>query len=290
MATAERVLAIAAGEVGYSRWTDELSGTRYGRWYAALTNSPYFGTNGVPYCAMFVAWVLAQAGQSCPGMPTASCGTALSGARKAGIVRSSKKSAKPGDLVIFDWSGRCSATNHIGFVEKNCGSYIQTIEGNTSSGSSGSQGNGGGVYRRTRSWGVVTAVIAVPYAGQASSGSSALDVDGYWGSATTRRLQDVLGAPYRDGMVSRQNPVHRSRMPACTSGWEWSLGDGSGSQTIRLLQQRVGSTADGIMGSDTIDALIRRYQSETGAVADGRLDAASPTVKAMQRHLNSGSV
>lgn len=116
-----------------------------------------------------------------------------------------------------------------------------------------------------------------------------IDVDGRWGRATTKRLQEVLGAPYKDGEVSRQNPAHKSKMPACTSGWEWGLGDGSGSQTIKLVQARVGATQDGIMGPGTVNALIRHYQSETGAIADGRLDAASPTVKAMQRHLNSGT-
>lgn len=125
--------------------------------------------------------------------------------------------------------------------------------------------------------------------GSASGSSKALTVDGYWGSSTTRRLQEVLGAPYKDGEVSRQNPAHKSKMPACTSGWEWGLGDGSGSQTIKLVQARVGAAQDGIMGPGTANALIRHYQSETGAIADGRLDAASPTVKAMQRHLNSGT-
>ena len=100
MATANKVLSIAAKEVGYSRWDDPKNGTKYGRWYAKKTGSSYFGTNGVPYCAMFVAWVLAQAGQKCSGMPTASCTTFLNGVRKAGLVRSSKKSAKAGDAVI----------------------------------------------------------------------------------------------------------------------------------------------------------------------------------------------
>lgn len=47
------VLQVAAKELGYSRWNDPKNGTKYGRWYAELTHSPYFGSNGVPYCAMF---------------------------------------------------------------------------------------------------------------------------------------------------------------------------------------------------------------------------------------------
>ena len=103
MATANDVLRIAASQVGYSRWTDPLPGTVFGRWYADLVDNPWFGTNGVPYCAMFVSWVLAQAGQSCAGFPTAGCGSALTGATKAGIVLADKRDARPGDIVIFDW-------------------------------------------------------------------------------------------------------------------------------------------------------------------------------------------
>lgn len=289
MATSAKVLSIAAAEIGYSRWTDPKQGTKYGRWYAEKTNSSYFGTNGVPYCAMFVAWVLDQAGQKCSGMPTASCSTAKNGAKNAGLIRANKKDAKAGDLVIFDWGGD-GKVDHIGFVEKNCGSYIQTIEGNTSSGSSGSQSNGGGVYRRTRSWGTVNCVIAVPYVGGSSS-SGELEVDGLWGEATTLKLQNVLGAPYKDGVISRQNSKWKSIAPGCTTGWEWkSSGYKSGSAVIKLVQKKVGVTADGILGPDTINALITYFMKYgSGATkADGKLDRKSKTIKAMQRRLNEG--
>lgn len=39
MATANDVLRIAAGELGYSRWTDPQPGTKYGRWYAQAHGS-----------------------------------------------------------------------------------------------------------------------------------------------------------------------------------------------------------------------------------------------------------
>ena len=34
MASANKVLSIAAGEVGYSRWDDPQAGTKYGRAFA----------------------------------------------------------------------------------------------------------------------------------------------------------------------------------------------------------------------------------------------------------------
>lgn len=122
------------------------------------------------------------------------------------------------------------------------------------------------------------------------SAGGKLDVDGYWGSATTLKLQTVLGAPYKDGIISRQNPDHKWRMPACTSGWEWGLGDGSGSQTIKLVQAKIGVSQDGIIGPSTINALIKYYMPSSGATElDGKLDEASMTVKAMQRALNNNT-
>nr|MCW1079565.1 CHAP domain-containing protein [Streptococcus anginosus] len=89
----------------------------------------------------------------------------------------SAANAQAGDLVCFDWDGD-GVADHVGFVERNYGSYYQTIEGNTSSGASGSQSNGGGVYRRTRNLGSVIAVIRPEYTGDSSSWE--LEEDGIW--------------------------------------------------------------------------------------------------------------
>ena len=56
-----------------------------------------------------------------------------------------------GDLALFDTPGGDPAV-HVGVVEKRLSaSLYRTIEGNTSSGTSGSQSEGGGVFRRERS-------------------------------------------------------------------------------------------------------------------------------------------
>lgn len=58
---------------------------------------------------------------------------------------------EPGDLALFDTPGGDPAV-HVGMVEKPISATTyQTIEGNTSSGSAGSQDHGGGVFRRQRS-------------------------------------------------------------------------------------------------------------------------------------------
>ena len=186
MATASEVLRIAAGEIGYSRWTDPQPGTKYGRWYAQSHGS-YYGASGVPFCAMFVSWVMSRAGQAFPGLPAAYVPYVLSAGRSRAV---STRSAKPGDIVIFNWDG--GVVDHIGFVEANHGSYIQTIEGNT---------NNGRVARRTRAWNTIAAILRPAYSGSATSsgggtassgGTGRLTVDGSCGPATIRRWQQVF--------------------------------------------------------------------------------------------------
>jgi len=62
----------------------------------------------------------------------------------------STRGGRPGDFVFFDWYG--TGIDHIGIVvEARADGSYSTVEGNTSAGDAGSQRNGGGVYRRTRS-------------------------------------------------------------------------------------------------------------------------------------------
>lgn len=130
MPTANDVLAIAAGEIGYSRWDDPNQGTKYGRWYAGYTGDSYYGTNGVPYCAMFTSWVLFNAGVSAEGLPGAYVPWILSANRDAGSLVYNED-ALPGDLVMFDWN-HDGVADHIGLVEVNHPDegWMQTVEGN----------------------------------------------------------------------------------------------------------------------------------------------------------------
>jgi hypothetical protein len=71
------------------------------------------------------------------------------------------KRPRRGDLVLYDFNRDGRTDDHIGIVVRVLhlptsrgrlfGSYVlRTVEGNTSSGKTGSQGDGGGVYVRTR--------------------------------------------------------------------------------------------------------------------------------------------
>ena len=282
MATASEVLRIAAGEIGYSRWTDPQPGTKYGRWYAQSHGS-YYGASGVPFCAMFVSWVMSRAGQAFPGLPAAYVPYVLSAGRSRAV---STRSAKPGDIVIFNWDG--GVVDHIGFVEANHGSYIQTIEGNT---------NNGRVARRTRAWNTIAAILRPAYSGSATSsgggtassgGTGRLTVDGSCGPATIRRWQQVMGTSV-DGVVTGQvRPVGYSR-PALGS----VAYGGEGSELIRAVQRKLKAAGvytgnlDGLAGPKTIDGM-HRYLGVATAQMKPWTNWGYGLGRAIQTRLNTG--
>ena len=138
MGTINELLAIARGELGNTESPAGSNRTKYGKW---------FGLDGNPWCLMFIMWVFAQAGVKLP-LRTASCGELMRAAREAGCWVATD--FRPGDVVIYDFSGKRKTTQHCGIVEMELPDYgVQAIEGNTSQGG-GSQDNGGMVCRKTR--------------------------------------------------------------------------------------------------------------------------------------------
>ena len=135
-----------------------------------------------------------------------------------------------------------------------------------------------------------TTAIGVPAAGVLAFGSTlvtatsanALEVDGYWGSETTRMYQRLAKLAVVDGIVSSQPASQASANPGLTSGWDWVSDDAaSGSETIKNLQGMLKVTQDGLMGSQTISALQARYHLPQ----DGGLSEESPTIKKLQSEL-----
>jgi len=135
-----------------------------------------------------------------------------------------------------------------------------------------------------------TTAIGVPAAGMLAFGSTlvtatsanALEVDGYWGSETTRMYQRLAALEVVNGIVSSQPASQASANPGLTSGWDWVSDDAaSGSETIKDLQRMLKVTQDGLMGSQTISALQARYHLPQ----DGVLSEESPTIKKLQSEL-----
>ena len=83
---------------------------------------------------------------------------------KHGLSLVSLDAAQPGDWVYFKFPGVSDAfCDHVEVFLSDAGDSIHTIGGNTSSGNSGSQNNGGGVFRRTRPKSLCVAVVKPPF-------------------------------------------------------------------------------------------------------------------------------
>lgn len=156
-----------------------------------------------------------------------------------------------------------------------------------------------------------TTAVGVPTAGMLAFGATlvtapaahaAITVDGYWGSETTKLLQNILmeetlgqrfmpGNAFGDplGTISSQPISRAAENPGLASGWQWvSKEQSKGSGTLNKLQHmKLGfKHADGTIGPQTISAL----QTWLGQPADGVLDGPSPTIEALQNYLNSHEV
>lgn len=103
-----------------------------------------------------------------------------------------------------------------------------------------------------------------------------LVIDGSWGAATTRRLQQVLGTVV-DGVISGQisNGVTRN-----IHSVEFGRG---GSLLVKEMQRRLGVKVDGSFGPGTLRAVQRRMGTP---ITGGISESGSSVVKEMQHRLN----
>ena len=138
---ARDVLNIACGQLGVTESPAGSNRTKYGKW---------MGLDGQPWCMSFVQWCFHQAGTPLPHK-TGSC-SALLNWYKANRPACVVKDPQPRDIIIYNFG-------HTGIVERALPGSVMCIEGNTSPGQSGSQDNGGGVYRRQRNLALVRAFI-----------------------------------------------------------------------------------------------------------------------------------
>lgn len=142
MATVEELLAIARAQIGVKENPPDSNKVSFNAWYYGreVYGSAY------PWCQVFCQWVFNKAGVSLP-LKTASCNALMNAAKKAGMWLTTD--FKPGDITIYDFTGKRSNATHCGIVEYvRPDSGVTAIEGNTSI--SGSQSNGGMVCRKDR--------------------------------------------------------------------------------------------------------------------------------------------
>ena len=146
MTNGEKILQIAAREIGYHEGTNKHN--KYGEWY---------GMDNVAWCMEFVQWVYHEAEFDLP-YKTASCGELLSWYQK-NQPECVVSDPVPGCVVIFDFPNTGYVTDHTGLFVRLENSRITTIDGNTSG---GSDGNGGWVQQRTRKLSYANPVYIVP--------------------------------------------------------------------------------------------------------------------------------
>lgn len=120
---------------------------------------------------------------------------------------------------------------------------------------------------------------------KATSTSTKLTVDGLWGKDTTIRLQEIFGTT-KDGIVSNQSSSLKSKNPGLiTTSWNFvsNASKTSGSQLIKAIQKKVGTTQDGLFGTNTCKAM----QKWLGTTQDGIVSKPSQMVKALQTWCNN---
>lgn len=235
--TATQIVDLAISQIGTKEGKN--NDNKYGKAY---------GWNNVAWCVIFVWWCFLEAGA--PGLfyggkKTASCTAVYKWAKSAGLLVSATN-ARAGDLVLFKFSS--NPPDHIGIVESAGSSRITTIEGNTSSGNSGSQANGDGVYRRYRYPSQIYAVIRPKYAAEAGSGTT----------TAKEEYCSVNVLMLKKG--SKGNTVKSAQaLLKYRHGYQIEVDGDFGSATqaaVRSFQRSKGLGVDGIIGANTWGKLI----------------------------------
>ncbi len=128
---ADRLLGVARGELGV-RETSPNWGTRVSQYLRSASV-----TYPAPWCASFVTWSLAQAGDRTPFRSAAVAAWVNAATnREHGMRVVPPGDVRPGDIVAYDWDGGhdYGQAAHIGIVSSQVsGGRFTTIEGNTSS-------------------------------------------------------------------------------------------------------------------------------------------------------------
>ena len=182
------VVAVANREVGVLE--RPVNRSKYGAWY---------GLDGQAWCAMFVSWCFDQAGGANLAAASTGKGFAYCPAGAAWYKKRGQWGTTPriGAVVFFQFRGGPQRIHHVGIVTGvNPDGSIDTVEGNTSRGTGGSQRDGGGVWRRRRKAGV--AGYGYPdYAGGGASMAAAAPAPRSSGDERERirQIQGLVGTP-----------------------------------------------------------------------------------------------
>lgn len=232
---------------------------------------------------------------------TAGCAQLGDWAKQKGYWHPYTETPKPGDLALFDFSGKHASRDHVGIVKAVGSTTITTIEGNTGT---GNNANGGAVMERQRSVTYVVGYIRSPYTAtqtaakllaiaQAEVGVTEWPADSNKVKYNTWFYgKEVSGSayPWCAAFVCWCFAVLAGETSAGSSGVYTSAGktactvstyvlkSGSEGEAVKTLQAALNArgyscgTADGSFGAKTL-AAVRAYQTKNGLTADGAVGA-----------------
>lgn len=205
---------------------------------------PVYGSN-YPWCCVFCWDIYRMCGASkyfYEGRKTASCTTLLNyyKSKHPKWVHKDITKAKKGDLVFYQFDSDANA-DHIGiFGEAKSAKEFYAVEGNTSSGNTGSQDNGDGVYKRLRKLSQVMAFVSIEF-----DDDKKRDTNPYKEPTSTLKKQTV-------------------QIPTEGNKWlQWELNESGYKLTI-----------DGKFGKGT-DAAVRDFQKKHKLTVDGKVGGAT---------------
>lgn len=306
MSEKDKVIDIALNEVGYiekasnSNLDDKTANTGSGNYtkYARDLDKINFYNgpkNGYAWCDVFVDWCFVQAfGKEralellCqPNKSTgAGCGLSMNFYKAHNQFYTEPKA---GDQIFFTDG---SSIYHTGLVYKVDSSKVYTIEGNTSD-VNYVDGNGGKVCKKSypinanyiagygRPKYDKTTVDVPVEEDKKEEKKHKIDVDGKWGTDTTRKAQEVFKTTV-DGVVSDQRIEYKSKNPGLVESFEWKNSPTGYSDLIKAIQKKVGANVDGWIGTET----IKKMQAWLGTIQDGCVSNPSDVVRAFQKWLN----
>jgi peptidoglycan hydrolase-like protein with peptidoglycan-binding domain len=252
VATAADVVRIASAEVGYREGPNNWN--RY---------APEVGhANNAAWCGSFTDFVLRKANQT--GEPSSIwTPSGLQAYRRLGRAIDRNGPAQAGDLVYFDWQGGTgtSGVDHVGIVTGvRQDGQVETIEGNTSPSSGGSQSDGGGVYRRVRPRSVIAGFGRPAYSSAPPPPPiKPDDAAAFRRYAAAINIRDLTKAgtlkfPQTGGAVLA---LQRSLNLAARKGLvEDGIFGAATTAAVKDLQRLFKLEADGIVGPKTREALI----------------------------------
>ncbi|GHA49866.1 hypothetical protein GCM10010329_85060 [Streptomyces spiroverticillatus] len=235
MGTVDAMISAATASLGYKEGRN--NDTSFGRWY---------GLNFNPWCDMAVSKWAADSGNASVVGHFAYCPSHVNFFKALGRWHGRTAAARRGDVVFFSWDGGPVA-DHVGLVtEDSAGpnTPVRTIEGNTSASNAGSQSNGDGVYRRTRTRSVVLGFGRPAYS--APSGIAPFPGAEFFRSSPRSPLITAMG---------RRLVAEGCSAYVTGPGPQWSDADRQSYAKWQRKQGFTGVDADGWPGKSTWDAL-----------------------------------